>query len=88
MVSQHQIRGGNFKLIGHEQQSHYFPRILVQGVKLVHTVVYKMWVSNKTTGLVSNHDWVDNKNKIINGKVHLKNINLVLGGIQEPKMAS
>ena len=68
------------------QQSHYFLRILVQSVKLVHTVVYKMWVSNKTTGLVSNHDWVDdNKNKIINGKVHLENINLVLGGIQEPK---
>ena len=67
------------------QQSHYFPRILVHGVKLVHTVVYKMWVSNKTTGLVSNHDWVDNKNKIMNGKVHLKSINLVLGDIQEPK---
>ena len=51
----------------------------------MHTVVYKMWVSNKTTGLVSNHDWVDNKNKIMNGKVHLKKINLVLGDIQEPK---
>ena len=66
-------------------KNHYFARILVQGVKLVQTVVYKMWVSNKTTDLVSNHDWVGNKNKIMNGKVHFENINLILGGIQEPK---